>query len=98
MEVGLDPELSKVVHVLGSSYCPNWEGIQGTPLAGHSPSTTLVISHSIIPKMPSSFHTIPGTTNHLGIGHAAICVCGQAGSCTNTGQAITPFMFNEEEY
>ena len=27
MEVGLDPELSKVVHVLRSGYCPNWEGI-----------------------------------------------------------------------
>ena len=27
MGVGLDPELSKVVHALRSSYCPNWEGI-----------------------------------------------------------------------
>ena len=27
MEVGLDPELSKVVCVLRSSYCPNREGI-----------------------------------------------------------------------
>ena len=27
MEVGLDPELSKMVHVLRSSYCPNREGI-----------------------------------------------------------------------
>ena len=27
MEVELDPELSKVVHALGSSYFPNWEGI-----------------------------------------------------------------------
>ena len=27
MEVGLDPELSKTVHVLGFSYCPIWEGI-----------------------------------------------------------------------
>ena len=26
-EVGLDPELGKVVHALGSGYCPNWEGI-----------------------------------------------------------------------
>ena len=48
--------------------------------------------------MPSSFHTIPGTTNHLGIGCAAIRVHGQAGSHTNQGRAITPFMFNEEEY
>ena len=27
MEVGLDPELNKVVCVLGFGYCPNWEGI-----------------------------------------------------------------------
>ena len=27
MRVGLDPELSKVVCVLGSGYCSNWEGI-----------------------------------------------------------------------
>ena len=27
MRVGLDSELSKVVRALGSSYCPNQEGI-----------------------------------------------------------------------
>ena len=27
MGVGLDPELSKIVRVLGSGYCPNREGI-----------------------------------------------------------------------
>ena len=27
MGVGLDPELSKVVHALRSGYCPNREGI-----------------------------------------------------------------------
>ena len=27
MDVGLDPELSKMVRVFGSSYCPNQEGI-----------------------------------------------------------------------
>ena len=27
MGVGLDPELNKMVCVLGSNYCPNWEGI-----------------------------------------------------------------------
>ena len=27
MGVGLDPELSKMVHALGSGYCPNREGI-----------------------------------------------------------------------
>ena len=48
--------------------------------------------------MPSSFHTIPGTANYLGIGHAAVRIRGQAGSHTNQGWAITPFMYNEEEY
>ena len=48
--------------------------------------------------MPSSSRTIPGTVNHLGIGHAAVRVCGQAGNRTNAGWAITPFMYNEEEY
>ena len=27
MGVGLDPELSKMVHVFRSGYYPNWEGI-----------------------------------------------------------------------
>ena len=27
IEVGLDPELSKMVRVFGSGYCSNWEGI-----------------------------------------------------------------------
>ena len=27
MDVGLDPELSKMVCALRSGYCPNWEGI-----------------------------------------------------------------------
>ena len=27
MDVGLDPELIKMVHALRSGYCPNWEGI-----------------------------------------------------------------------
>ena len=48
--------------------------------------------------MPSSSCTTPGTINHLGIGRAAIRVHGQSGTCTNQGRAITPFMFNEEEY
>ena len=48
--------------------------------------------------MPSSSRTIPGTVNRLGISHAAIQVCGQTGNRTNAGRAITPFMFNEEEY
>ena len=63
------------------------------------PSTTLVISYiTHFYSMPSSFHTIPSTANHLGIGCAAIRICGQTRSCTNQGRAITPFMYNEEEY
>ena len=48
--------------------------------------------------MPMSAHTIPGTQDQYSRGCAAVRVRGQAGSCTNTGRAITPFMFNEEEY
>ena len=48
--------------------------------------------------MPSSSHTIPGTQNQFSIGHAAVRVRGQAGTRTNAGRAITPFMFNEEGY
>ena len=48
--------------------------------------------------MPSSSRTIPGTVNHLGIGRATIHICGQASNHTNAGWAITPFMYNEEEY
>ena len=62
----------------------------------HQPLRSLPLHHFY--SMPSSFRTIPSTTNHLSIGCAAIRVRGQAGSCTNQGWAITPFMFNEEEY
>ena len=48
--------------------------------------------------MPMSARTIPGTQDQYGRGRAAVRVCGQAGIRTNAGQAITPFMFNEEEY
>ena len=48
--------------------------------------------------MPSSSHTIPGTVNHLGIGRATVHVRGQAGNRTNASRAITPFMYNKEEY
>ena len=48
--------------------------------------------------MPSSSCTIPSTQNQFGISRAAVCVHGQAGTCTNAGRAITPFMFNEEGY
>ena len=48
--------------------------------------------------MPMSARTIPGTQDQYGRGRAAIHVHGQAGNHTNTGRAITPFMFNKEEY
>ena len=48
--------------------------------------------------MPMSACTIPGTLDQYGRGRAAVRVHGQAGTCTNASRAITPFMFNEEEY
>ena len=53
------------------------------------------INYSI---MPMSTRTIPGTQDQYGRGCAAVRVHGQAGTRTNAGRAITPFMFNEEEY
>ena len=58
----------------------------------HSYSTT---AYSI---MPMSARSIPGTQDQYGRGRAAVRVRGQAGTRTNTGRAITPFMFNEEGY
>ena len=54
--------------------------------------------YHLLPTMPSSSRTIPGTQNQFGISRAAVHVCGQTGSHTNAGRAITPFMFNEEGY
>ena len=48
--------------------------------------------------MPMSAHTIPGTQDQYGRGRDAVRVRGQASTHTNAGRAITPFMFNEEEY
>ena len=64
------------------------------------PSTTSVTSpiHHYFYTMPSSFCTIPGSTNHLSISCAAVHIWGQTGHHTNQGWAITPFMYNEEEY
>ena len=68
-------------------------------MAGRSPSTTLVIStYHLLPTMPSSSRTIPGTQNQFGIGCATVRVRGQTSNRTNAGHAITPFMFNEEGY
>ena len=48
--------------------------------------------------MPMSARTIPGTQDQYGRGRATVRVQGQTGNRTNTGRAITPFMFNEEGY
>ena len=48
--------------------------------------------------MPMSTRTIPGTQDQYGRGRAAVHVRGQAGTRSNAGRAITPFMFNEEGY
>ena len=70
----------------------HWLVVPSTNHFGYSllPSTTSV--------MPSSSHTIPNTQDQYGRGRAAVRVRGQAGTCTNAGRAITPFMFNEEGY
>ena len=48
--------------------------------------------------MPMSARIILGTQDQYGRGRTAVRVCGQTSTCTNTGWAITPFMFNEEGY
>ena len=69
-------------------------------MAGRSPHQPLRLS--LLPInyfiMPSSARTIPGTQDQYGRGRATVRVRGQAGTRTNAGRAITPFMFNEEGY
>ena len=48
--------------------------------------------------MLMSARTIPRTQDQYSRGCAAVRVRGQAGTRTNAGQAITPFMYNEEGY
>ena len=96
---GLDPELTKwsvrlgpAMVLTGKGYKEHhWLVIPFINLFGYpftsSPSA-----------MPSSSHTIPGSINQLGIGWAAIRVCGQTSHRTNQGHAIMPFMFNKEGY
>ena len=48
--------------------------------------------------MPMSARTIPSTQDQYGRGRTAVRVRGQAGTRTNAGRAITPFMFNKEGY
>ena len=48
--------------------------------------------------MPMSARTILGTQDQHSQGRTAVRVRGQTGNHTNARRAITPFMFNEEEY
>ena len=74
---------------------------------GYKEHHWLVIPHQ--PLWLSSFFTtstimsmsscsIPNTQDQYSRSHATVRVCGQASTRTNAGRAITPFMFNEEEY
>ena len=99
MDVGLDPELTKWSVRSGPAIVLTRKGYKEHHWLVVPPSTTSVTSTLIIYLiMPMSARTIPGTQDQYGRGHAAVCVCGQAGNRTNAGRAITPFMFNEEEY
>ena len=81
MEVGLDPELTKWSVCSGPANFltkkgykeHHWLVIPHQPLQLSPSSPTL--------PMPSDHHTtssciIPGSVNQLGIGWAAICICG----------------------
>ena len=102
MDVGLDPELTKWSMRSGPAIVLTEEGYKECHWLVISPSTTSVIPTSTqtttYSTMPMSAHTIPGTQDQYGRGHAAVRVCGQAGNRTNAGRAITLFMFNEEGY
>ena len=101
MDVGLDPELTKWSVRSGPAIVLTRKGYKEhhwliiphqPPRLSPAPS---ILLYSI---MPSSSRTIPGTQDQYGRGCAAVRVRGQAGTRTNAGQAITPFMFNEEGY
>ena len=102
MEVGLDPELTKWSVRSGPAIVLTGKGYKEHHWLVVPPSTTSVIPSSIITitysTMPMSARTIPGTQDEFGRGRAAVRVRGQAGTRTNAGRAITPFMFNEEGY
>ena len=102
MGVGLDPELTKWSVRSGPAIVLTGKGYKEHHWLVVPPSTTSVISNPILPTaystMPMSACTIPRTQDQYGRGRAAVRVRGQAGTHTNTGQAITPFMFNEEGY
>ena len=99
MEVGLDPELTKWSVRSGPAIVLTGKGYKEHHWLVVPPSTTSVISTPITYSiMPMSARSIPGTQDQYGRSHASVRVRGQAGNRTNTGRAITPFMFNEEGY
>ena len=102
MDVGLNPELTKWSVRSGPATVLTGKGYKEHHWLVVPPSTTSVISTptTTIPysAMPMSARSIPSTQDQYGRGRAAVCVCGQAGTRTNAGRAITPFMFNEEGY
>ena len=102
MDVGLDPELTKWSVRSGPAIVLTGKGYKEHHWLVVPPSTTSVIPTStsppLISTMPMSARTIPGTQDEFGRGRAAVRVRGQAGTRTNAGRAITPFMFNEEGY
>ena len=102
MDVGLDPELTKWSMRSGPAIVLTGKGYKEhhwlvVPSINHF---GLLLIHSITASsiMPMSARTIPGTQDQYGRGRAAVRVRGQAGTRTNEGRAITPFMFNEEGY
>ena len=102
MGVGLDPELTKWSVRSGPATVLTRKGYKEHHWLVIPPSTTSVISCSASTTaysiMPMSTRTIPRTQDQYGRGRATVHVRGQAGTRTNTGWAITPFMFNEEGY
>ena len=102
MDVGLDPELTK------------WSVRSGPAIVltrkGYKEHHWLVVpsinhfgylhfhSTNAYSTMPMSAHSILGTQDQYSRGRAAVRVRGQTRNRTNTGRAITPFMFNEEGY
>ena len=102
MDVGLDPELTKwsmrsgpAIILTGKGYKEHhWLVIPVINHFGYSHFHTTTAYSTML----MSARSIPGTQDQYGRGCAAVCVRGQAGTRTNAGQAITPFMFNEEGY
>ena len=74
----------------GSARERNW--VVGSQILTLSPSPITCFT------MPMSSRSIPNTQDQYSRSRAAVQVHSQTGNCTNARRAITPFMFNEEEY